>query len=61
MLKEAWAALDAARIPAWRRWKKRLHAEWKRGASFDEGFNLATDQMQAELQPFYDAVMRSSH
>ncbi len=55
-LKDAWTALDAARIPAWRRWRKTLHEQWKAGASFDEGFEYATSQLLAELRPHYDTA-----
>lgn len=58
-LQDAVSALEAARIPAWRRWRKALYDHWKTGATFDEGLGYATKGLIQELQPHYDALHKA--
>lgn len=54
--KEAWAALDAARIPAWRHWTATFRHYKSIGTPFDIAFNLCTDLLLKNLEPYYKAV-----
>lgn len=55
-LRNAWATLDQARVPAWRLWKNRLHWLRVEGFAFDEAFHLATGCLLMDLAPLYQKV-----
>lgn len=54
--REAWAALDAARIPAWRTWKTNFHSFKDNGASFEEALEKSVSLLHQELEPYYNAA-----
>lgn len=53
---EAWAALDAARIPAWRQWSEDFRRFKKEGLTFQHALWRSTWLMQYTLFPYYKAV-----